>query len=119
MASIERTAYPRLRSRLSDDERHARFTLTEEERDFIRASARGAEHCLTLALMLKIFQHLGYFPDLSEILEAVRDFVCWQLDLPLGTATLNGPQRKPTLFRYRQSVLGLLGWTVYGEDSAQ
>lgn len=119
MASIERTAYPRLRSRLSDDERHARFTLTGEERDFVRANARGAEQRLTLALMLKTFRHLGYFPDLSEILEAVRDFVCRQLDLPLGTATLDGPQRKPTLFRYRQSVLGLLGWTVYGEDSAQ
>jgi hypothetical protein len=69
--------------------------------------------------MLKTFRHLGYVPDLSEIPEAVRDFVCRQLDLPPGTATLDGPQRKPTLFRYRQSVLGLLDWTVYGEDSAQ
>ncbi len=86
MASIERTAYPRLRSRLSDDERNARYTLSGEERDFVRASARGAEQRLTLGLMLKTFQHLGYFSDLSEIPEAVRDFVGQQLDLPPGTA---------------------------------
>ncbi len=69
--------------------------------------------------MLKTFRHLGYFSDLSEIPEAVRDFVGQQLNLPPGTSTLDGPQRKPTLFRYRQSVLGLLGWTVYGEGPAQ
>lgn len=119
MASIERTAYPRLRSHLSDDERNSRYTVSEEEQDFVRAKARGAEQRLTLALMLKTFQHLGYFPDLSEIPEAVRDFVGQQLDLPPSTASLGGSQRKPTLFRYRQSVLSLLGWTVYGEEPAQ
>ncbi|MCP4305568.1 MAG: DUF4158 domain-containing protein, partial [bacterium] len=119
MASIERTAYPRLRSRLSEDELNARYSLSGEERDFVRANARGTEQRLTFALMLNTFRHLGYFPDLSEIPEPVRDFVGRQLDLPPGTSTLDGPQRKPTLFRYRQSVLGLLGWTVYGEGPAQ
>jgi TnpA family transposase len=119
MASIDRTAYPRPQSRLSDDERNARYSLSGEERDFVRANARGTEQRLTLALMLKTFGHLGYFPDLSEIPEPVRDFVGQQLDLPPDTPTLAGPQRKPTLFRYRQSVLALLGWTVYGEGHAQ
>ena len=36
MASIECTAYPRQRSRLDDDERNARYTLSGEERDFVR-----------------------------------------------------------------------------------
>ena len=119
MASIERTAYPRLRTRLSEDERNARYTLSVEERDFVRTNARGAKQRLTLAVLLKTFQHLGYFPDLSEIPKSVLDFVGQQLDLPPGTSTLDGPRRKPTLFRYRQSVLGLLGWTVYGEAPAQ
>jgi hypothetical protein len=119
MASIDRTAYPRLRSRLSDDERNTRHTLSGEERGFVRANARGAEQRLTLALMLKTFRHLSHFPDLTEIPEPVRDFVGQQLDLPPGTPTLAGPQRKLTLFRYRRSVLALLGWTVYGEGHAQ
>ena len=53
MASIERTAYPRLRSRPSEDERNARYTLSVEERDFVRTNARGAKQRLTLAVMLK------------------------------------------------------------------
>jgi len=119
MASIERTAYPRLRSRLSEDERNARYTLSMEERDFVRANARGAKQHLTLAVMLKAFRHLSYFPDLSEVPKPVLDFIGQQLNLPPGTAMLDGPQRRPTLFRYRQSVLGLLGWTVYGEGPSQ
>lgn len=79
----------RLRNRLSDDERNARYTLSGEERDFVRANARGAEQRLTLGLMLKTFRHLGYFPDLSEIPEAVRDFLGRQLDLPPDTPTLH------------------------------
>ena len=51
MASIDRTAYPRLRNRLSDEERAERYGLSEEERDFVRTSARGDKQRLTLALM--------------------------------------------------------------------
>jgi hypothetical protein len=119
MASIERIAYPRLRSRLSEDERNARYTLSGEERDFVRSNARGAGQRLTLALMLKTFRHLGYISDLSEVPEPVRDFVGQQFDLPPGTPTLDGPKRKLTRFRYRQSVLALLGWTVHSEGAAQ
>ena len=38
MASIERTAYPRLRSRPSENELQARYALTREEMDFVHTT---------------------------------------------------------------------------------
>ena len=81
MASIERTAYPRLHRRLGDEERAARFGLSEEERDFVRTAARGNKQRLTLALMLKTFGQLGHFPVLAEVPDADRAFVAKQLSL--------------------------------------
>ena len=119
MASIERTAYPRLHRRLGDEERAARFGLSEEERDFVRTSARGNKQRLTLALMLKTFGQLGHFPVLAEVPDADRAFVAELLSLPADTDVLRGPAHKQTLFRYRKAVLGFLGWTVYDEKSAR
>ncbi len=83
----------------------ARYTLSVKERDFVRANARGAEQRLTLALMLKTFRHLGYFPDLSEIPKSISVFIGQQLALPPDTSTLDGPQRKPTPFRYSSNPM--------------
>ena len=118
MASIERTAYPRLHGRLNEEERNTRYKLSSGEQDFVRDNARGAEQRLTLALMLKTFRHLGYFPELSEIPDPLRNFVGQQLEFPPDTSLLDGAQRKATLSRYRQSIRDLLGSTVYGEGGA-
>ena len=114
MASIERTAYPRLRSRPSENELQARYALTREEMDFVQDHARGAEQRLTLALMLKTRQHLGYFPEWSEIPDPIRNFVCRQLGLPEDTRWVDEAARKVTFSRYRQAIRAHLGGTVYG-----
>jgi hypothetical protein len=119
MASIERTAYPRLHSRLNEEERNTRYKLKGAEQDFVRDNARGSEQRLTLALMLKTFRHLGYFPELSEIPDQLRGFVCQQMEFPPDTPLLDGAQRKATLSRYRQSIRERLGSTVYGEGGAK
>ncbi len=119
MASIERTAYPRLHSRLNEEERNTRYKLRGGEQDFVRDNARGSEQRLTLALMLKTFRHLGYFPELSEIPDQLRGFVCQQMEFPPDTPLLDGAQRKATLSRYRQSIRERLGSTVYGEGGAK
>jgi len=55
MASIERTAYPRLGKRLSASELKTHYSITD-------VKAR-----LTFLAMLKTRQHLGYFPALLEV----------------------------------------------------
>jgi len=62
MTSIERTAYPRLKRRPSAQELSDVYTPTVEDLAFIRVTARGPSPTLTLAVLLKVFQRLGYLP---------------------------------------------------------
>ena len=62
MASIERTAYPRFKQPLSEDELQIRYHVSETEHDFVQQQTSEDRHRLTLLLMLKAQQLLGYVP---------------------------------------------------------
>ena len=102
MASIERTAYPRFQHPLSDDELHARYHLSEAEDDFVRQQTLDESHRLTLLLMLKAQQLLGYVPSFADVPENVVQFLCDQLELPRETPLVS-EQDKKALYRHRQS----------------
>ncbi len=61
MASLDRTAYPRIGTRLNDKELEAGYTLSEPEDRFIRCQSRGDTGHLSLAMVLKTRQQVGYF----------------------------------------------------------
>jgi uncharacterized protein YihD (DUF1040 family) len=71
MASIERTAYPRLKQRLAKSELQDFYTSTLEEKFFIRENARSEEPQLHLLVQLEAFQRLGYFPNLEDISDSI------------------------------------------------
>jgi hypothetical protein len=64
MASIERTAYPRFKRHPTTEALNDLYTPTIEELAFARKSARSDQHRLTLLILMKSFQRLGYFPKL-------------------------------------------------------
>jgi hypothetical protein len=71
MASIERTAYPQFKRNPVVRELVAAYTPTDAELAFVTDSARQPGHRLTLALLLKSFQRLGYFPAIDDVPAAV------------------------------------------------
>ena len=71
MTAIERTAYPRFRSSLTQEELETYYTLTESEIDFVQSKASGETQRLALALLLKAFQKLGYLPHLGNVPEQI------------------------------------------------
>ena len=71
MASIERTAYPQFKRNPVVRELVAAYTPTDAELAFITENARQPGHRLALALLLKSFQRLGYFPAVDEVPAAV------------------------------------------------
>ena len=72
MASIDRTAYPRLSKRLSERELATHYRLSGQELNFIRSSARGITGRLSLAALLKTRQYLNHFPALNEVPDQIR-----------------------------------------------
>lgn len=67
MTAIDRTAYPRVGERLTQEELHARYDLSDGDLAFIREQARGDVGRLTLATLLKTRQALGLFAALGDI----------------------------------------------------
>ena len=67
MASIERTAYPQFKRNPVVRELVVAYTPTDAELTFIADNARQPGHRLILAILLKSFQRLGYFPAIDEV----------------------------------------------------
>lgn len=67
MASIDRTAYSQFKRNPVVRELVALYTVDESELAFIVKHARQPSSRLTLAILLKSFQRLRYFPALDEV----------------------------------------------------
>ena len=67
MTAIDRTAYPRPGARLTREELGARYSLSDTDLAFIRASARGDTGRMLLATLLKTRQDLGCFAAPDEV----------------------------------------------------
>ena len=109
MASIDRTAYPRFPAQLGDRELDRDYRLSDPERLFVRRQARGDAGRLSLALLLKTRQRLGYFAVLVEIPERVRAHVAKELGLAPATPVVDEVDRPATVHRYRTALREWLG----------
>jgi Domain of unknown function (DUF4158) len=75
MASVDRTAYPRLPSVVSVRELAEAFTPTIEEVGWARAGVIGPQALVALLVMLKCYQRLGYFPPFERVGPEVLEHV--------------------------------------------
>lgn len=114
MASIERTAYPRLKRTLTVKERKEVYTPTQSEIKFARNVTRGEIPLLSLLLLLKTFQRLGYFPRLADIPTAIVNYVATQLGLAPGVMPAIGTT---TLYKYHRAIREYLKVIAYSKSA--
>ena len=107
MTSIDRTAYPRFTRVVSAQELAESFTPTPDEVAWARGKTHTDPHLLALAVRLKAYQRLGYFPKLGDIPAVVVDTVRGVLGLPDGVAPETDADR--TAKRHRGFVREYLG----------
>jgi len=62
MTAIHETAYPRIRSKLSDKDLDELYTPTPDDLAFIERSTQSSVAAFGGLVLLKTFQRLGYFP---------------------------------------------------------
>ena len=77
MTSIERTAYPRFAAgrALKKSELDQFYSLTPNEQRYVNSHIRGDHMKLNFAVQLKVFQRLGYFPDLQKIPKVIIEHI--------------------------------------------
>jgi hypothetical protein len=111
LASIERTAYPRFKRAPTAKELQEVYTPKPDEILFAHTAARGPEPILSVLVLLKAFQRLGYFPRPEEIPAVVVQHV----RSSLGFSESAVPQFPPrSLYRYHRAVREYLEVKQYG-----
>ena len=80
MTSVDRTAYPRFGRVVPGRELADAFTPTDAEAEWARSRTQDPEHLLALAVLLKSYQRLGYFPKVVD----VPSVVVWHVRGCLG-----------------------------------
>jgi len=84
MASLHETAYPRFKPNLTDHELREIYTPTNEEIDFCKANAQQMAGRLSVLILLKTVQRLGYFVKLIDVPQSIVTFLsdCSGFKLP-------------------------------------
>ena len=115
MASIERTAYPRFKRLPTVQNLPARSTPSEEETSRTQQAARPPRHQLSLLILLKSFQRLGYFPKLDEVpLDIVQHI---RKSLTLNEQIIPGYEEPRTLYRHHQTIREYLRVTPWNQNA--
>jgi hypothetical protein len=102
MTSVDRTAYPRFGRVVPGRELADAFTPTDAEAEWARSRTQDPEHLLALAVLLKSYQRLGYFPKVVDVPSVVVRHVrgCLGLDPEVEF----GPAAERTGKRHREFV---------------
>jgi len=82
MTAIHETAYPRIRSNITEKELDELYTPTQEQLEFADKNTREPIQKLGLLILIKTFQRLGYFPTLNQIPQQIIQHIahCTQLE---------------------------------------
>jgi len=114
MASIERTAYPRLKPYFTKTELRDFYTPTLDEILFVREKSRKDETQLHLLVQLKVFQKLGYFPNLEDVSESLLRHVRSAMNL---SADILPIVARNTLYQHQTAVLQFLNVKSYNKTA--
>lgn len=82
----------------------ARYSLSDTDFAFIRASARGDSGRMLLATLLKSRQDVGYFATPDEIHPDTVSYLRSQLGLGIPPVSPDEERRTRTLYRYQAAV---------------
>lgn len=73
--AIHETAYPRIRSSITETELVEIYTPEKDELDFVDKNTKTPSTKLGLIVLLKLFQRLGYFPDFNDVPFQVIEYI--------------------------------------------
>jgi hypothetical protein len=104
MTAIHETAYPRIRSNLTEKDLRELYTPTADDLAFIHDTTKSAVTALGLAILLKTFQRLGYFPVFDALPPRLIDHIA----RVMGTAHVESSLQQFDVSGYRWRHLPLI-----------
>ncbi|MBT8125046.1 MAG: Tn3 family transposase [Gammaproteobacteria bacterium] len=117
MTSIDRTAYPHLNKKLSEQELALCYEIDDDEKVFIRSQARNHRGYLVLAVLLKTHQQLGYFISLEKAPKQIVSIIAQQLSVPEEAWQIADENFDRSLYRYRAACQKHLKSTTFSNEA--
>lgn len=109
MTAIHETAYPRIRSNVTDEELVELYTPSEEELDFAHENTQAPLQKLGLLILLKTFQRLGYFPLLRDVPQRLVRHLAGCVGLEHIVSSLESYEKVGSRWRHTAKIRAFLG----------
>lgn len=116
MTSIERTAYPRFKRYYTKCELKQIYTPTFEEKNFGLTHTSGETNYFNFIVLLKLFQRLGYFPELNDVPSQITEHL--RKELSLEQKVKIGYETPRTLYRHRRLIRSYLEVIPYSQEAS-
>jgi hypothetical protein len=114
MPTLHETAYPRLKSTLTEKDLQTVYTPTPEDVAFADRVTRLPATKVGLLVMLKTFQRLGYFLPFPQIPRRIQAHISVALGLVNIPADMETYDTLVTQYRHQSLIRAYVGVTVYG-----
>lgn len=115
LASIERTAYPRLKRSYTEKELERVYKPSSEEVRFVYELTRGPKSLLSAMILLKTSQRLGYFPKLEEVPTQIVDYIRDRMKLP--PEVVPGYDKPRTRYQHQTAIRKFRSIQSYGKEA--
>ena len=116
MASIERTAYPKLKNCISQKELNDKYTPLLNEKNQAYNAAKGDIFVIGYLALLKCFQNLGYFLPLEKIPETIIKHIKQHLRVEYPSNKIEY-KSKTTLYLHHKSIREYLNIKQYDDEA--
>ena len=115
MTAIHETAYPRIRSHLSDKDLDELYTPTPDELAFIARSTTSLVAAFGGLVLLKTFQRLGYFPALHGLPPRLIQHLATTMGMVLPHDALERYEQRRLRESHMPHIRAHLGITAFSD----
>jgi TnpA family transposase len=115
MTAIHETAYPRIRSNLSDKELSELYTPTQEDLVFINQKTESTVAAFGALVLLKSFQRLGYFPSFDTLPTRLITHIAQAIGVQTTNETLRRYEQRGFRKWHIPLIRSHLGITAFSE----
>src|SRR5215470_695388 len=115
MTALHETAYPRIRSMLSEHELHTLYTPTPDELAFIQRTMKSTVAAFGGVVLLKTCQRLGYFPFFDALPSRLIQYLATTMGLLLPRETLQQYEQRSFRKWHVPLIRAHLGMRAFGD----
>ena len=117
MTNITETAYPKIRSYITDDELYRVYTPSDEELILAHENTKGDLSKICFLVTLKCFQRLGYFISITDVPKSIIEHITIHCNSIFNNSILKNYDKSSSKKRHLIIIRDYLKITAYGEET--